>query len=126
MQLVSACCMTFCRGEREMVETVVLCMTDGLLPVLHGLRARQYTGQDSELHRDQNAVCKAIVTVRLEGCPRRRAAGVALPEPPRLQHTHGKHSSAPVAPVASPGRPAPVRLRAMVGVPGAPRSGRGQ
>src|SRR6266702_2604059 len=122
MQLVSAWCSTFCRGERGTVETVVLCMTDAFLPVLHALRARQHSGQGSVWRKGQNAVCKATITGRLADCPRRQAADVALPWPPRSPHTHGAPATASVACRASPGRPESARLREMAGVPGAPRS----
>src|SRR4029453_13906957 len=110
MQLVSACCNTFCREEGGVVETVALGMTDDLLPMWHDLRARQYTGLGSVLRKGQNAVCTAIITVRLEGCPRRQAAGVALPGPPRPPHTHGMLVTASVVCATSPGRPDPARL----------------
>src|SRR5262249_2562649 len=126
MQLVSACCNTFCREERGVVETVALGMTDDLLPVLHDLRAQQHTGLGSALRKGQNAVCTAIITVHLEGCPRCQAAGVALPGHPRPPHTHGAPVTASVVCATSPARPAPTRLREMPGVPGGPRSDRGQ
>src|SRR4029453_9439126 len=125
MQLVSACCNTFCREERGVVETVALGMTDDLLPVLHDLRARQHTGLGSVLRKGQNAVCTAIITVRLEGCPRRQAAGAAFPGPHRPLHTHGTLVTAPVACRASPEQPGPTRSREMAGGAGAPRSDRG-
>src|SRR5262249_44049444 len=107
MQLVSAWCNTFCREERGVVETVALGMTDDLLPVLHNLKARQHTGLGSVLRKGQNAVCTAIITVRLEGCPRRQAAGVALPGLPRPLHTHGVPATESVVCATSPARPDP-------------------
>src|SRR5207253_9700346 len=126
MQLAPAWWYTLCRGERGTVERVALCMKDAFLLVLHALRARQHCGQGSVLRKGQNAVCKAKITGRLAYCPRRQAADVALPGPPRSPHTHGVPATASVACRAGPGRPDSARLREMAGVPGVPRSDRDQ
>src|SRR5215475_6344057 len=105
MQLVSAWSNTLRRDERGTVEIVASGMTGTLLPIPPDLRARQHTGLGSELHKDQNAVCTAIITVCLAEYPRRQAAGGAWLGPPRPPHTHGARVTASVACATSPAQP---------------------